>query len=426
MANVISWKGFFLAVAVQTCFQLALLEAQEEPSAVSVARVVEAKAKTGQRAVGTVVPSRTSTIGSAVDGRVLEFLIELGHQVAKDQPLAQLRTDTLLIELTAAKAELALYQHQLSELENGSRKEDVAEAEANMKGAKAAMDNAASQLQRLQSLSVSRAVSDSDLENAKQRADATRHAHLATKALFERIMAGPRAEQIAQARAQVDLQGQRIRLIEDRIQKHTIVAPFDGFVSKTFTDIGAWLSRGDPIAEIVQMDEVEIETPITGKSATQLRKGDTVRVEFPDLPEKLLTGKVDRIVPVADPRARTFPAFIRIQNEIRDGSPTFMAGMLARLELPAGEKEALPAVPKDALVLNGRERSVYVVDMESNSEGILVNGTGVVRKVSVDLGIAFDKMIQVTGSIRAGELVVVVGNERLIPGRRVKVIDVIE
>jgi len=388
---------------------------------VVVETVIEAEVKTGQRIVGTVMPLRTSTIGSAVDGRVQEFSVKRGDKVSLGDRLAQLRTNTLEIELAAAEAELKLFQYQLDELKNGSRPEDIAEAKANHSAAKSAMDNASSQLTRTRSLATTRAASTADLDDAKEKFQTTKFARQATEALLQRIEAGPRTEAIAQAEAQVELQLQRRELIKDRIEKFTIRSPFNGYVSEEYTEIGAWISQGDLIAQVIQLDVVEIETPVSAESVVNLRPGDVVRVEFPELPNELLTGTVDRIVPVAADRSRTFPVTIRLDNIIRDGRPMLLAGMLARVDLPSGKRRKLPLVPKDSLVLNGKDRCVYVVDPDPTSgEGSTRSGS--VRKVAVDLGVAMGDGIQVVGKIKAGDLVVVVGNERLAPNAKVKVV----
>jgi RND family efflux transporter MFP subunit len=383
-------------------------------------RVIEKKVNVSRRVIGTVDPLKSSTIGSAVDGRVVKFLINDGDQVKKDEPLAQLRTETLKIELFAARAELNLYEQRLAELENGSRPEDIDEARARMLGAKAAMENAAGKLQRMEALSVSRAASKTDLDDARERAEFNRHAYLATEALLKRIEEGPRIEQIAQAKARVELQKQRVRLIDDRITKHTIRAPFDGFVAAEFTEVGAWITSGDPVATIVQLDEVEIRVSATAEDAVQLRRGDTIRVEFPELPGQLFIGNVDRVVPVAESRARTFPIYIRMTNQICDGVPRLMAGMLARVELPTGQRQMLPLVTKDALVLDQDGCSVFVVDLDSPAEGKPSGArTGTVRQVPVNLGVAVGGLIQIRSTVppgdtvRADDLVVVEGNERL-------------
>ena len=388
------------------------------PPPVIVEQVIETEMSTGYRVVGNVEPLRSSTIGAAVAGRVSKFEVEIGERVENGQPLAQLRTDTLKIERAAAQAQLELYQQELAELENGSLPEEIEQAEAIAAGAQAAMENAAAQLQRLVSLSNSRAATEVDLENARERAATTKYAYAAADAALRRIRQGPRIEQIAQRRAQVKLQELQIQLIEDRIEKHTIRAPFDGYISAEYSEIGAWIGGGDPLVDIIELDRVEVRAPVTAEYATRLQIGDTVRVEFPQLPDKLLVGSVDRIAPIADARARTFPIFVQLENELRSGEvPLLLAGMLSRVEFAAGSKEVLPLVPKDALVLNQGTRSVFLVQPDSATANV-----GTVRKVSVDLGVAMNNLIQVHGDLTAGQLVVVVGNERLASGDKVRIV----
>ena len=53
----------------------------QDAKPVVVARVIDAEVRSGQRVIGTVAPLRTSTVGSAVDGRVKSFFVNEGDQV---------------------------------------------------------------------------------------------------------------------------------------------------------------------------------------------------------------------------------------------------------------------------------------------------------------------------------------------------------
>ena len=74
-------------------------------------------------------------------------------------------------------------------------------------------------------------------------------------------------------------------------------------------------------------------------------------------------------------------------------------------------------ISKDALVLSGTRRLVYVVDLDSSDKT-----TGKARPVPVDVGVASKGKIQVIGALKPGELVVVQGNERILPGASVQLI----
>ena len=391
--------------------------------AVIVASVVERSIKTGHRSVGTVMPIRRTTVGSAVDGRVLKHNVNQGDPVTQGQVLAQLRTESLQIQLRAAQAETRLRKQELAELQNGSRPEEIAEARARFSAAEVVRSNATAKHKRALALFAKNAINQVDLDDARERFDAAHQAYLAAQGMLKRIEAGPRSEQIAQAQARLELQEARTDEIEDRIAKYTITAPFSGFISKEHTEVGAWISQGDAIVEVIQLDVVEVHAYVPAKHAVQLQSGVSVRLEFPELKNQLFEGHVTRVVPTANLQTRTFPVNIRVPNRLlADGRPLLMAGMLAQMELPTGTRARMPLVPKDALVLNGTSRSVFVVDLPKTTRSnpkSLSGGTGIVRAVPVRLGISDDSLIQVEGDLRADQLVVIRGNERLKDGQKI-------
>ena len=125
-------------------------------------------------------------------------------------------------------------------------------------------------------------------------------------------------------------------------------------------------------------------------------------------------------MPQADQRARTFPVSIRVLNEVSQAGPLIQAGMYARAALPVGKSQVAKLVPKDAIVLGGINPTVYAV---TGATG--VGDLGNVRSVTVELGVAHGTWIQVQGNIKAGEFVVVQGNERLQPDAQVKLLEVV-
>lgn len=382
-------------------------------NSVVVTPVVERQVNVGHRVVGTVMPIQKSTVGTAVDGRVVEYLVNVGDEVQTRQPLARLRTGTLEIELKAAQAELTLRQEELRELRNGSRPEEIAEARARMLAAQAIRRNSQTRLNRLEQLFQRQAVNETDLDDAREQSEAAAQTLLALQSGLQRIESGPRAETIAQAEARVALQEAQVELIEDRIKKYTIFAPFHGYVTAEHTEVGEWVSSADPIADVIALDRVEVLCNVPAEQAVRLKRGVEIRVEFQELPGEVFTGAVDRVVPIADSRTRTFPVNILLENRIVDEHPVLMAGMLARAVLPTGNAAIMPLVPKDALVLNGSRRYVFVVESDSSRAGQTV------RSVPVTLGVADGGLVQVDGDLQAGDLVVVRGNERLKDGQAV-------
>lgn len=391
-------------------------------SPVAVSRVLEREIGGSQTIVGTIEPARRSIVGSAVDGRVIEFPLESGDRVSEGDKLAQLRTETLEWQLAAAQAELKLRGQELAELKNGTDPEQVANLEARMKAALSQSDYTSSQLKRTQSLfDRGQVATQTQLDEARSLASTAEQEFLGAKALLELAVRGPREERIAQAEARQEMQAAIVHQLEDQIKRHTIVAPFDGYVVAENTEVGQWASQGDPIAEVVQLSEVDVRANVPEEQVALLRKGQKVTVNVPGAPQQLWEGKVHRIVPQADLRSRTFPVEIRIENRIEDDLPVLKSGFLATLHLPTASKQIATVVPKDALVLGGAHPLVFVVQQTDDDRTV-----GVVRPVEVTLGMSSGMAITVNGMLRPDQLVVVEGNERLKPGEKVRILQEVE
>lgn len=399
------------------------------PAPVSVAEVQRRQLKLGETFVGTVVPLRSSIVGSPLEGRVLEFLVNEGDYVTRGQPLARLRTTTLEIELAAAKAELGLRGQELAELELSAPKE-IEQAEARMLAAKALMEFAQQRLKRSQQLAqgVPPAIAEDELQQQISAAAAADEVYREKKAAWELAKSGLWDRKIGQAKARVTVQEETIRRLEDDIHEHTVVAPFDGYVTREHTEVGEWITRGGPVAEVVELSSVDVEVPVPERYVSDLRIGTPARVEIDALPGTSRSGKVALIVPEAGIRSRSFPVKVRLKNEPEDcglGQSGVMLkpGMFGRVTLPVGRIDAALLVPKDALVLGVARPIVWAVETGTTSA---VPSKGRVRMVPVELGVAYDEMIEVRGALEAGQWVVVEGNERINPSQPVTVVKTIQ
>jgi RND family efflux transporter MFP subunit len=399
---------------------LAPVHAQPQASAsvVVAAHVVEETVAAEQISVGTVVPPRLATVGSAVSGRVVDRPIEEGDRVLANQTLTQLLTETINLEIQGAEAELDWRKEQLAELENGSRPEEIRQAEARMAAAAARRRFLDSRQERLQQLLRARsaAVTEEEVEEALSQALEAEQVYLEMKAAYDLTVEGPRREVIAQARAQVAMQEALVEKLLDQLGKHTVISRFDGYVVKTHTENGQWVNPGDPVAEVAALDEVDVVVQVVERYVEYITPGSIVRVEIPSIPDRIFEGRTITTVPQGDIRSRTFPVKIRVINEVGTDGPLIKSGMYARASLPVGTPQQATLVPKDAIVLGGPQPMVVVVRDASEA-----GETGTTAVVPVVLGVAKGKLIQVKGDVQPGQLVVVQGNERLRPGQSILV-----
>ena len=394
----------------------------QQPVTVIVVPVVQREVAAGQTFVGAVVPPRRSVIGSAVDGRVSALYVDAGDAVGppqadeagteRGQPIAQLLTDTISIEIASARAEMLLRQHELAEMEAGSRPEAIAEAKARLGAAQALKDFAKARFERTKSLfEQANTASLDELEQALSASVAAEQNHAAARATADLAIAGPRQEHIEQARARLAMATEDVNHLESQKAKYTLRAPFEGYVVAKHTEVGAWVSRGDPVAEVIELDPIEIDVTVPEAFVAHVRTGAAAQIHVDAVPDQALTGTVARIIPDADLRSRTFPVKIRLANPKAEDGHLLKSGMLARVTLAVGPPIQALLVPKDALVLGGPQPSLMVVTMDPKTK------QETVRPVPVQLGVTDGSLIQVIGNLVPTDKIVVIGNERVRPGQ---------
>ena len=360
--------------------------------------------------VGTVHPLRKSLVGSAVAGRVEDYLINDGDFVQKGQPIAKLRTGIIQAEVNAAEAELRAGKAALAELEK-SFQDEVEQGRAKLKLAESNRDYRRAKRDRALALgaAVSKEARDEDFALAEQAEASVLEAAAAVRLLE----GGAREQKTVQARARVDVLQAELERLSEQLERHTMFSPFDGYVSAEHAEVGQWVMQGDPVAEIIELASVDVEINVLEDYIGKLDPSVAATVEIAAASREPLAGTIAIINHQADARARTFPVKVRVENTITPAGPLIKAGMFARVTLPVGEPVEAPLVPKDAIVLGGQTPVIYVVEQQG--------GKTVAKPVPVQLGISRGLWITVSGAqLKPGDQVVVEGNERLRPMQEVR------
>lgn len=321
--------------------------------------------------IGQLVAKQSGPATTRIAGIVDAMRVQVGDRVARGQVLATLGPAALELRLALARA-----RH--------------AEEMAKLKTANAELQLARQEVGRLSGLADSAAVSRATIDDARQR----------------RSIAGARAEEAAAALASAAAE---IRLAELDLSYAAIVAPFDGTVVETLTEVGSFLQRGEAVARLVSDRRLELEADIPAERLGGLLAGGGARVAM-----RLDNGTAHRataraVVPEENPRTRT--RRVRFVVDFGRGAGPLAAGQSATVLVPAGARRDIVSVHKDAVVQRGREAIVFVVE----------DGQAVMRRIRT--GQSSGDRFEVLDGLAPGELVVVRGNERLQPNQKVAVAD---
>lgn len=381
----------------------------QPPAPVEGAKVEEGAFVQPIRLTGSVEPLRRTTLATELEGFLEQLMADEGDPVAEGQALGRVRIRPLELELERARADEAAAQAAYDELKSGFRVEDVRIDEAELAQAQAELRKAERDLERADRLFSTGAIGEEAFDEA-QRAVSTAQARLqARQAELDRSRAGYRDEEVKQAEATLSARKAEVALLQDRLQRATVRAPFDGVITRKLTEEGAWLGEGDPVFEIVQIDPVRVRLNVPDKYFSQMKVGNPVtNLTLDPYPNETFEGTVSQVIPQADERSRAFPVRIDVAN----GEGRIVPGMIARVTLdPATAAERSVVVPRDAIVAQGPMPVVFRINPgDSGFE---------VERLEVEAGRFFGGSVEVFGDLRPGDVVVIRGNERLQGGAKV-------
>ena len=388
---------------------------------VGVAKAREIATQSSFEYPGTVQAWATTQLAAEVDARVDELLFHEGQYVRKGTPLVKLRITPLIIQRDLAQAEKKRVEARLEELNTGTRPETIEAARSAVAQSRAKVRLAENELKRIEKLFEGGVLSLDEFDKADAEAQAARAELKEKQSMLEEDVAGPRAEKIKQEEANQKAAEARIRMIQDDINRATLVAPFNGYIVKKETEVGQWLEKGDAAVSMITAKplKVEIHVPQFQFNRIDIGASATVILEsYENGSPKVFKGKVIEKIRSGDPVSRTFP----VRLKVTEANSQLAPGMLVRVEIKPGKKKGKTLfVPKDAIVRTPKETSVWVV-REDKDKSMKAH------KVVVQIGRLEKSLVAVRfkgKKIIPGEWVVVQGNERLKSNSKVKITNTI-
>lgn len=342
-----------IALTLATRSGSANAPAAEPPPVLAVRTVLatEASWPQGVPAVGSIAAWQEVVIGAELGGqRLAQLLVDVGDPVRRGDLLAVLGSGTLQAELEASRA--ALREAEALALEAG---------------------RAAERARSLQGTEV-----------------------LSAQAIDEAIAASEAAQaRLASARA-------RLRADELRLSWTRIHSPDDGVISARAAVEGALVQAGDELLRLQRQGRLEWHAELPAADLARIAPGMAVRVDIDG--EASIEGRVRRVSPQVDPAKRSGVVFVEL-----GANPLARAGMFARGEIQAGERNVL-TLPESALLL--RDGFAYVFRVEGD----------MVRQQKVEPGARRGGRVEVRAGLDAATPVVESGVAFLADGVAVRVV----
>lgn len=303
----------------------------------------------------TVYAEYEMELKSEIGGRVMHSELDPGLKVAAGTVLVQIDTGDLSLEIEQLE----------SDLEAARKRIAVGSAVAlDLETAREALEN-------YERLTKAGNFPQAELEKERRK----------VKQVEQKLALEEVANTQEIARLENTLQVKRRQL-----QKMTIIAPFDGVVSRVFARPGDLINAGDPIAIIIATSRT-VEAKISEENFSELKVGLKADVRFLGYGAWLYNATVTKILPTADPQTQRYMVHLDVEIEPEKLVP----GITGEVNIVVGERQSDVIIPRRALFGN----NVYVVE------------DGRVRLQQVEVGYESFTAVEILKGLKTGDQVIV-------------------
>lgn len=305
-------------------------------------------------AAGDIGPAEQVSVRPEVNGRIATLPVDIGDEVKKGQTLFTLDDRDLRIEEESRRKQIERSKLELEQAERNYR--------------------------RSQQLFAERLISQELFEDTRTQYE------LAKNSL---------------ERAQKDLE-----LVQERLTKTRIVAPFDCTVLTRASSVGQAVSgsggfnSGTEVMTIANLEDLVINAHINQADVTRLKEGQEVLVSVEAVPGLVVTGKVERVAPQATIKnnIKGFASRILLKSVDKRVRP----GMTANVQIPVAAADNVVAVPLAAVFTEvnpePQKTERYVFVKQAN---------GQLERRAVSIGVADNFYAEVLSGLSEGETVAI-------------------
>ena len=330
---------------------------------------------------GQFQPYQVVDVHPKVSGYMSRINVDIGDIVHQGQTLAVLEVPELKAEL-----EQTVFQLQQTKEEITRAQHDINRAEAEHAALHAASDR------------LKQAASGRPGLIAQQELDDAEAKDLASEAQVDAAKSAMAAAQEHTGAARSD--NQRVEALHNYTN---VTAPLDGVVIWRYADTGALIQGGTnsndqtlPIVRLSQSSLLRLRIPVPEDDVKYVHLGDQLQVRV-DAIGRSFTGKIVRFTREVNFETRTMETEVDVENKDLSIAP----GMYANTLLQLAHDTNVVTIPVEALVLNGQQETVYVLDDSSRIH---------IRNVAV--GLEGSRLAEITNGLNPGDRVVIGGQDK--------------
>ncbi len=328
--------------------------------------------------IGSLAAIEHATLSVKVTGRLQTLGVDIGTQVRKGEPVAQIESVDYELKLKSAEALLAQARARLGLPLAGTDDTVNPDETSTARQASAAVQEALHQRDRIRELSKRGISPQTEMDTADANYTIAFNRHLEA---FEEIR--QRQGVLQQRRVEVEIARQQLADTK-------VTAPFDGIVQERRASPGEFLNTAAPIVTLVKVDPLRLRIEVPERHAGGVRIGQNVRLTLEGDTNKYLST-IARLSPAISEGSR----MLVVEADIANRTGALRPGSFARADIVVAEQEPATAVPKDALLTFAGIEKIFLVK----------DGKAVEKNITT--GRRANGFIEIIGGIKPGDQVVI-------------------
>jgi RND family efflux transporter MFP subunit len=357
----------------------------EQPRAAAVVAVTRGNLASSLTVAGQFQPYQQVDLHAKVSGYIRWIKVDIGDRVRQGEVLALLEVPELQDQLVGAQAEV---RHSQS---------DITRAQSEVVSAESTYSAVHAEYTRLEAASRERPglIAEQELDDARAKDQQAAAQVGVAKASLNSMQ-----EQLGVSRATQSR-------LETMSRYEQIIAPFAGVVTKRYADTGTLIQAGQdnntatlPVVQVAESDLLRLRMPVPEGDVPYIQIGGDVQVTV-SATGHTFTGEIIRFTRALDTNTRTMLTEVDVPNRDLSLNP----GMYAETTIQLRQKNDALILPAQAVVQNGDQSYVLVVD-----------ATNHVEKRNVTLGIQTSNRVEITSGLQAGDNVIAAGQTGYQPG----------
>lgn len=185
-----------------------------------------------------------------------------------------------------------------------------------------------------------------------------------------------------------------------------LYAPFNGVIADRSVEPGMNMMPGMSAFKLVTIDKVKVKASIPENEISQIKEGQTARVNVAALDHKIFEGKIKEKGVMANPLSHTYEIKVELNNPDKE----LMPGMVCEVLISTDTTISAFIMPNSAIqILNGDEHFVWLAK------------DGIATQKLVTTGAITNQGVVITSGLTQGDKVIVEGNQKVSEGMKIEV-----